>query len=924
MQARELGPSLGQPVEEDRRIVGRDAELVALRSFVRESRLPAALVVEGEAGIGKTTLLEVTKTLAHERSWTVLAARPALAEARLSFTVLGDLIAPVFDRFAPALPEPQRHALAVALLLEPAGSATVNSRVVGLALRALLGRLASERPVLVCLDDVQWLDAPTATALSFALRRLRDERLAVVAGLRAGETTDLELPTPERHVLAGLSLGALHHLLRSRDLALPRPALMRVHTASGGNPFYAIQLARALAESDSVFTAGRPLPLPQDLAELTRGRLELLSEQGRFDLALAAAMGTPTLERLAAASRRPGVRRRFEAAADVGIVRLADEHVRFAHPLFADAAYAQLDPARRREVHRRLADVVDDPEERARHLALAADGPDEAVASALESAARGAVARGAPESASELHELAARLTPKRSPDSDRRVIAAAEQRLTAGDATGARTLLEALVGELPLGERRARALLLLANTREDDFEEAVSIAERALAEAEGDLELAVGARCYLCWTYGLVGDVERSLTHGQAAVALAEQRGGKARLIDALTALGLTEMSVGRATEGMLERAVSLEVEADASGRERPVYYRSPRGILGRRLLYEDRLDEAREELLAAHRLSVARGDFFERPSTLFYLSELECLTGRWDEAERLAREGLDFAEQLGLAQTELSLLIAGAKVDAHRGRIDAAREGAARALAGAATLGDAVFSVRAQAVLGFLDLSLGDPEAASRHLEPAAARSAGRAPSYHRLLPDAIEAAVETGLIDRARELLHSLDQAPNPWARATASRCRALLEAAGGETGAALRSLDEALRIHESLPMPFERARTLLVFGVTLRRARQKRRAREALDAAMAAFEALGAPLWIEKTRAELRRIGGRPPSRKELTPTEERVAELVASGLSNKEVAARLFVTVRTVEANLTRIYGKLAVRSRAELASRLSRS
>jgi DNA-binding CsgD family transcriptional regulator len=267
------------------------------------------------------------------------------------------------------------------------------------------------------------------------------------------------------------------------------------------------------------------------------------------------------------------------------------------------------------------------------------------------------------------------------------------------------------------------------------------------------------------------------------------------------------------------------------------------------------------------------------------------------------------------------------ALVDAHRGRIDEARAAAEEAVA----LSEAVqhTSVRAMilGVLGFLELSLGDAPAADRHLRPVLTwLDAGEmALASFPASPYAVEALIEVGELEQARELLAQFEregrELESPWVLALAARLRGLLEAAAGDLPGALVSLERALAEQEGKGWPFERARTLLALGQTQRRAKQKRAARESLQAALAVFEELGSPLWAEKARADLLRLGGRPRGTGELTPTEERVAALVGEGRTNREVSAALYVTERTVEGHLTRVYAKLGVRSRAELARHL---
>jgi DNA-binding CsgD family transcriptional regulator len=265
--------------------------------------------------------------------------------------------------------------------------------------------------------------------------------------------------------------------------------------------------------------------------------------------------------------------------------------------------------------------------------------------------------------------------------------------------------------------------------------------------------------------------------------------------------------------------------------------------------------------------------------------------------------------------------------VEAHLGRAEPARLAALEGLRVAEAAGEILLLIPNLSVLGFLELSSGNPSEAHRYLSRAVELKEAmgvREPAYFRLVPDEIEVLVALGQLDEAEALLAPFEEAgrdlDRAWAMATGARCRALVVAARGDHPAASAAADEAVIQHDRLPLPFELGRTLLVKGTVQRRAKRKREARDTLTQALEIFQGLGAVLWVERTRAELARIGGRAPSSVDLTPTEARVAELVAAGGTNREVADALFVSVHTVEANLKRIYRKLGIRSRTELASK----
>ena len=455
-------------------LIGRQDELALLEEFLDGVPAgPCALLVRGEAGIGKTTLWQAGLGAARLRSQRVLSCRPAGSEAQLSFAALGDLLDGVLEEALPGLPAPQRRALKVALLLEEAEGAPPDPRALALAFLAVLRSLAETAPVIVAVDDTQWLDRPSAASLEFVARRLREEPVGLVLAQRTEGTGEaplgLERALPAerlRHLTVGpLSLEALHRLLRARlGTTYSRPTLLRLAETSGGNPFYALEIARALLRSGIEPTLGAALPVPPSLGELVWDRLAHLPARTREALLAASAQPQSTVASVAAAlGARAGTSRVLARAVEAGVIAIEADRVRFTHPLLASVLYSGTPPEQRRRLHRRLAEVVGDPEESARHLALAIEGPDARVASALDEAAVRARARGAPEAAAELSELARRLTPsERAGDARRRTMQAAEYQLQAGDTARARILLEESVEASAHGHDRSEALFHLA------------------------------------------------------------------------------------------------------------------------------------------------------------------------------------------------------------------------------------------------------------------------------------------------------------------------------------------------------------------------------------------------------------------------------------------------------------------------------
>jgi len=915
-------------------IIGRVSELESVRLFLeREGNAPSAFVLQGEPGIGKSTLWNAGTAVAAELGYRVLAATPSAGETQLVFAGLGDLLDEVVHEVLPALQPPQQHALQVALLLyEPAG-AGVDARSVGSALLAVLRKLASQRPLLIAIDDVQWLDAPSGSALEFALRRLRDGPVSLLLGQRSERPSDPPLGLQRmlreerlhRLWLGPLSLGAIQHVLRTRlGESYPRPLLRRLWAASRGNPFFALELARALQSRGTPVTAGDALPVPENLRALVHQRVAGLPQPVQQLLRMIAATSSPTLATVEAILGPEGVAQALDEGIAAGVVEVDGERIRFAHPLLAAGVYSTTGPHERRRLHQRLAETVTDPDQRARHLAHAAREPSEEVARALESAAARSAARGAPAVAAELAELALDLTPPPEHESVAlRTLAAAEHHYKAGELKRMRQLLEPLLPRLQPGRQRAEALRLLAISREDDFDAAIELSEQALAEAEGDSAEVVGIAFFLSVAWLIRGDLGRAQHHARIALTSAERVADPELVAKAIAQLSVIETWTGDVSSGLLERGVALE-QTLAS---RPDFFSSPGAALGRRLFYSDRLDEARARFEDALAEAAKRGDEPSQVACHLGLSELECRAGNWPRAAEHAALGYALVEQQGLDQSKGALLYARALVDAHLGLVEQARAEAEEGAALSEAAKDQVFSIQNRAVLGFLALSTGDAVEADGHLAPLPAAVAARfhrEPSVYPVLPNAIEAALGVGDVERARDLVDRLEDDgrhfDSAWALSQAARCRGLLAATDGDEQAALEHFAHALREHERMPGPFERGRTLLALGTTERRAKRKRAARQSLDQALAIFEQLGASVWAERTNAELARIGGHTTALG-LTPTERRVAELVAKGQKNREVAAALFVSVRAIEANLTRIYAKLGVRSRSELAHRL---
>lgn len=896
-------------------LVGREPEIAVIESFLAADEAGfAALELVGEAGIGKTTVWQAAVRRGDELGLPVLSARPAESESRLSFAGLTDLLAAVDADVLGTLPTPQAEALDVALLRAGA-SRSPGRRLVGTALLSVLRELTSKGPVLVAVDDAQWLDPPSASVLEFALRRLDDRPVRLVASRRADASRLEFVGTRARRLELGpLSVAALQRIVSERlGVTFSRPTLVRLAEASRGNAFFALEIARLLARGDMQPTAGR-LPVPDDLRSLAEDRISSLPTATRDTLLRAAALAHPDSTAVDVGALAP--------AEEAGLVLIgADGVITFTHPLFASAVYRSASARARADVHRALADVVDDPEQRARHLALASTAPDDTTARALESAAQAARARGAPDAAAELVELALQLTPVESPSFASLRLELADHLYLAGDFQRAAEVLEELVDTLPGGDTRARAMLALAEIDywRDGESAALRIGERALPEAADPL---LRARLLASIAmHAATSDLSRAAEAARGSLEILEAHADAdpALIATALSARVRADLFLGH---GLDREAAAHALELELEGAAPPAAVDARVSFkLGQWLRYVDDFAGSRGYLELAERAALDEGDESSLANILLNRTLLECWSGNWSVGAALSDRTHELFRLTGISAGASNVWRA--YVDAHYGRVDAVRAAALHA----GDLREPIWRMLWERALGLAELAAGDARAAAPHLATAVealAQTGFREPAVWRLDGDAVEGALGAADLERARALVVEFEasaaRSQIPWSLAVSARCRALLLAAEGEPERAEALLEQALVDHERCPMPFELARTLLAQGQVLRRGRKKLQARAALEQAATLFEQLGGATWAARAREEVRRTATRSAP-DELTPTELRIAHLAATGLTNDAIAAEVFVTRKTVEANLGRVYRKLGIRSRAQLARAL---
>lgn len=904
-------------------MIGRTAELAELATGLSgaEGRV-AALVLAGEPGIGKSTLWEAGVSLARQQGRRVLAARGSEAETGLSFGALIDLLDGVETAELAALPTPQRRALEVALLrADPTGEAP-EPHAIPVALLSALRSLARGDRLLVAVDDIQWLDPASTDALAFAARRLDTEAITFLLARRPGPASALEqafrAPARQHLDLRALDEDTTRDLLLQRlGLRLTRRELHRVFDATLGNPLWTLEVGRLLVERGAAI--GDDLPVPDDVEDLLGRRVVHLRAPVRQILLALALDGDLRMSQLAAVAGRHAV----DDAVQTGVLHVDGDRARPSHPLLAAAAKAQAPTFEQQDLHHQLATVVADPAMRALHQALATPYADEALASDLSAAAARVAARGAASQAVVLAAHALRLTLTAAEARSSRVLDLAGYLKVAGEDQQLTDLLHEELEALPGGRPRVRALLLLTAGPIEGNDTIRGYFERALDEAGADPRLR--------------SRVLAGLAENEAAVRVARIPDAERWALEAMPGPGgagreeelaaLYALSWARSLRGQPIDHVCDRFRAAAPGGFYLV--ESPERVAAQRLVWRGEVESARGVLGEL----LARADERGEPSSYalqrLHLCELELRAGSWDAAATLLEgwAGTSESELLHWPMYERcqALLAAG------RGQPEEARRWGDEASALAERRGVRWDWLEAQRALGVVDLLVRRPGPAADRLGAVwehTQREGVDEPGTFPVAPDLVEALSALDDLEAARTVtlrLHELaDRTNHPWASVSARRCDAVVRLAGADHDEqAAAQLAEAAADYGRLGLAFDRARTLLALGGAERRSRKWGAAREVLERAATAFDAIGSSGWAAAVRAELERVGARrPASAGRLTTTERRVAELAASGLANKQIATELVVTVNTVEFHLRNTYAKLGIRSRTQLAGRLS--
>ncbi|MFZ0091850.1 MAG: AAA family ATPase [Solirubrobacteraceae bacterium] len=887
---------------------------------VARSGVSARLALTGEPGIGKTALLD--HAAGQATGMQVLRARGVESEAQIPFASLLELLRPTLFMIE-KVPPPQALALEGALALRP--GLAQERFAVGAATLSLLAAYAEQAPLAVLIDDAHWLDASSAQALLFAVRRLVADPIAVLIAVRDGEQSLLDgadLPTLR---IGGLSTDESALLLRE----LAPATVQRLHDATAGNPLGMLELADDVSEL-VLAPDGAPLLVSARISQAFLRRVRLLDEAARLALVLTATSDSGDLVMLERAALRLGID--LAALSEVesaGLVALGAGSVAFRHPLLRSAVYADAPVAQRREMHRALAAALPDRDidRRAWHLAAAAVGIDDSASAALEQAGARARDRSAYATASAAFERAGRLTAHgdrrarllwRAAEAgwlgglaDRAVSLLQESRSSTGD-EDVPIEIDQLAGQIALRRgpvMRGHAILTAASARAAPEQAVAMLAEAAVA-------------CFYA------GNTAEMLSVAERARAqLPADASVRARFL-AATAIGMARVVGGNAAAGAaaIHEAISL---AESSPELRDDLQLQPWLAIGPIFLRE--AGAGRWLLDHALRTVRERAAVGELPFILNLIARDEATTDRWAVAEATYREAIELARESD-QQTALVFALSGLGwLQARRGREAECRACITEALELSSHLGTKLHEVWATAALGELELGLGD-----------AARAADRFEDQQRLLrdleitdadlspaPDLVDAYLRLARTADAQRLAAEFTATAitkgQAWSLARALRARALVAPAADGTDL----FEEALRYHEQTPDAYEAARTRLAYGERLRRARNRVLAREQLRASLETFERLDARPWIDRARAELAATGVTvrrriPTTIDDLTPQELQIAVLLAGGKTTRETATALFLSPKTIEYHLRHIYQKLAIHSREELRRMLTAS
>ncbi|WP_069770112.1 helix-turn-helix transcriptional regulator [Streptomyces sp. LUP30] len=916
-------------------VIGRDELYAAAREQLTRG---GSVLLHGPAGIGKSTVLRALAADYGDAARTVLRCSATESESHLPFLALADLFGLVLDEISDKLPAAQRTALESALTGRGESTLQRDGLALRLAVLSALRALAAAGPVLLVADDLQWLDSASAELLGFAARRLGDTPVQLLCAVRTeGQEYDRQLRASPPDTLAvrlnPLSRAQVSALLDHRGYTdLPRSTMREIHRTSGGNPLFALELGRALGESPTPPRPGEPLPVPTSLRALVLSRLDMLSAEARRTLLVASAGARPTLALLHAAGRE-NAEAETARAAELGLLATEPEGpaVRFAHPLISAALYAEAPAQERRAAHAALSTAASDPIERARNLALATTGTDPEVSARLAEAAALSRDRGAPSVAASLGLLAARHTPPDgTPAPDQHRLQAAEDAITAGEVDLAREIAREVLTRATVPADRIRAWEVVIEAAGQALGDVDAVFPQALADAGDDPRLLALVHYHLAWRKLIVeGDFSEARQEAAHAAELAARGDDRRTELMALSFQSSTETLMGHPNAPATIKQAMKEPQDPYVA----CHHNGVGAARFRWLMMSDQLAEARSTITALLREVRRRGMVESEVHFQRFLAETELRSGHCGRALDLARESLRLARDSGIGLGASAMLASLA--EASGGDVDRALELAREAAGRAEEDGDQMYLSRALAALGHAQLVAGDAAGAVGSLRRVRELEAGLRitdPARGRWQGDLAEALVLAGepgeaqdVIDVTREHALRLDRES---VLAVLDRSEAMVRAALGDHEAALSRLTSVQDRLAKLGYGLEEARA----AFALARLRTLRPGTAlgptSYDEAARLFRRCRALPWLRQVDAaaaegaaaqQLAVVRQQPPSDvlEGLASMERQVAALVMEGATNREIAARLFISVKTVEATLTRVYRKLGIRSRVDI-------
>ncbi|MFJ3303730.1 AAA family ATPase [Streptomyces sp. NPDC086549] len=911
-------------------VIGREELFGAARDQLTSG---GSVLLHGPAGIGKSTVLRALAAEYAVAARTVLRCSATESESHLPFLALADLLGLVLDQVSARLPAAQRTALESALTGRGESTLQRDGLALRLAVLSALRALAAEGTVLIVADDLQWLDPASAELLGFAARRLGGTPVQLLCAVRTdGQEYDRHLracpPDTVAVRLNPLSRNQVSALLDHRGYTgLTRSTVREIHRTSGGNPLFALELGRALAESPTPPRPGEPLPVPTSLRALVLSRLDMLSVEARRTLLVASAGARPTPALLLAAGRE-NVEAECAQAAELGLLATDPDGptVRFAHPLISAALYAEAPAHERRAAHAALSTAAFDPIERARHLALATTGTDPEVAARLAEAAAQARDRGAPSVAAQLGLLAARHTPADTlPGPDERRLQAAEDAITAGEVDLARDIAREVLTRASVPADRVRAWIIVIDTAGHTMTEVDEVFPQALADAGDDPRLLALVHYQLAWRALIVeGDFTEAREAAAHAAELAGRGGDRRTELLALAFQAQTETLMGHpAAPVTIKRALKEPQDPKVA-----CHHNGAGSARFRWLVMGDQLSEARTTVTALLREVRRRGSVESEVHFLRGLAETELRAGHCGRALDLARESLRLARDSGIGETASAMLTSLA--EASGGDVDRALALAREAVEHAEEDGDQMYLSRALGALGYAQLVAGDPAGTVRSLRRVRELEQGLGitdPARGRWHGDLAEALVRIGEAAEAQDVIdvtreHAL-RLGRESVLAVLDRAEALVRADHGDLEAATSQLTSAQDRLAKLGYGLEEARAAFALAAL----RDRRPGSTSYDEATRLFRRCRAMPWLRQVDAALAAPEPEPAAAaaalggldglEGLASMERQVAALVMEGATNREIAARLFISVKTVEATLTRVYRKLGIRSRVDI-------